>query len=64
MAGDLLTVPEAADFLGVKAVTVRAWVLNRRIPYVKLGKCVRLRRTDLEKYVADRVVPAKVRSAQ
>ena len=58
MASDLLTVPEAADVLGVRPVTVRAWVLQRRIPFVKLSKCVRLRRVDLEKYISDRVVPA------
>ncbi|HKF05416.1 MAG TPA: helix-turn-helix domain-containing protein [Candidatus Sulfotelmatobacter sp.] len=59
MTSDLLTVPEAAEVLGVKPVTVRAWVLQRRIPYVKLSKCVRLRRADLEQYIADRIVPAR-----
>ena len=31
----LLTVPEVATFLRLKVSTVRAWVLKRRIPYVK-----------------------------
>jgi len=55
----LMTVPEAAAMFQVKVSTIRAWVLYKRIPYVKVfGKLVRFRRADLEKVIAARVVPA------
>lgn len=53
----LLTVPECAALFSVKVSTIRAWVLHKRIPYVKLGgKLVRFRRADIEKVIATRVV--------
>ncbi len=56
---ELLTVPEAAALFQVKISTIRAWVLHKRVPYVKVfGKLVRFRRADLEKLIASRVVPA------
>ena len=48
MDSDLLTAPEAAALLRLKPSTIRAWVCQRRIPYVKLGRLVRIKRTDAE----------------
>ena len=59
--GDLLTVPETADLLRVKPSTIRAWLHQRRIPFVKLGRVVRIRRCDAEALVAASFVPAKPR---
>jgi excisionase family DNA binding protein len=36
----LLTVPEVAKLLRLKESTIRAWVLRRRITFVKLGRRV------------------------
>ena len=56
---NLLTISEAADYLGLKASTLRAWTLRRRIPYVKLGlRAVRIRLSDLEALVQAGTVPA------
>ncbi len=55
---ELLTVPEAAALLRLKVSTIRAWVCQHRIPYVKLGRLVRIRRHDLEALIADSVVRA------
>lgn len=57
----LLDVEEAADFCHVKASTMRSWVLHNRITYVKLGRRVFLRKSDLEALINVSVVPAKVR---
>lgn len=58
---DLLTVPEAAQFFKVKVSTIRAWILERRIPYSKPGgKVIRFRRADLEKLIQKRTVPAEI----
>jgi excisionase family DNA binding protein len=59
-ASDLLTVKEAAGFLRLQVSTIRAWVLHRRLPFVKLGgKRVFFRRADLEALVTASLVPAK-----
>lgn len=59
MDSDLLTVPEAAALLRVKPSTVRAWTGQRRIPFVKVGRLVRIRRSDAEAYIASRIVRAE-----
>jgi excisionase family DNA binding protein len=58
---ELLTVPEAAALLRLKVSTVRAWVCQRKIPYVKLGgRLVRIRRMDAEAIIASGLVPVGV----
>ena len=42
----LLTVPEASEVLRLRPSTVRAWLLQRRIPFIKLGSRVFLRMED------------------
>jgi excisionase family DNA binding protein len=51
MAADaqLLTAREAAQFLRLSENTVRQWIWQRRLPVVRLGRAVRLRKADLEK---------------
>ena len=44
----LLTVHEASEVLRLKPSTVRSWLLKRRVPFVKLGSRVFLRRADLQ----------------
>jgi len=46
MDQDLLTVGEASELLRLKPSTVRAWLLKRRIPFIKLGSRVFLRKKD------------------
>ena len=58
MDSDLLTVPEAAALLRLKTSTIRAWTCQRKIPFVKLGRLVRIRRSDAEAVIALGVVPA------
>ena len=55
----LLTLIEASNLLRLKVSTIRSWVLKRRIPYVKFSGRVFFRRSDLEKLIADSVVPAR-----
>jgi len=55
---DLLTIPEGSQVVRLKPSTLRAAILNRRIPYVKLLGRVFLRRSDLEKMITDSIVPA------
>jgi excisionase family DNA binding protein len=55
---ELLNTTEAANALHIKISTIRAWVLNRRINYVKVGGSIRFLRSDIQKFIASRVVPA------
>jgi excisionase family DNA binding protein len=58
---ELLTVPEAAALLRLKVSTIRAWVCQRKIPYVKLGgRLVRIRRLDADAIIAAGLVPVGV----
>jgi len=57
---DLLTVTEAAMFLRLKTSTIRAWILRRKVNYIKLGGRVFVRRSDLEALVETSVVPARI----
>ncbi len=58
LSGGLLTLAEAARVLRVKVSTLRAWVLRRKIPYVKLlGGRVFIRRSDCEGLIMASLVP-------
>jgi excisionase family DNA binding protein len=54
----LLTVCEAAGILRLKPSTVRAWILHRKIAYVKLGSRVFIRLSDCQALIAASLVPA------
>jgi len=55
---ELLTVPEAAGLLRLQPSTIRSWILNRRLPFVKLGRVVRIRKADCDSLVTESTVPA------
>jgi excisionase family DNA binding protein len=46
-SSQLLTIGQAAEYLGTGQRFVRRLISERRIPYVKLGKHVRLERSAL-----------------
>jgi excisionase family DNA binding protein len=58
----LLTLAEAAIVLRLKVSTLRAWILHRKIAHVKLGGRVFLRKSDLEKLIAESLVLPKARN--
>ena len=58
----LLRVEEFAARTGWKESTVRAKILRRQIPFVKLGKSVRISEEFLEKLIAQNTVPARPES--
>lgn len=58
VANDMLPCPEAADVLGVSERWVRRAVAERRIPFVKVGRLIRFRRSDLDAYIAANTVEA------
>lgn len=56
---ELLTVSEASEILRLKPSTVRAWLLKRRVPFIKLGSRVFLRMADLQALIEAGLKPAQ-----
>jgi excisionase family DNA binding protein len=54
----LLKVSEAAKQLSIKEKTLRAWMAERRIAYVKLGYAVRIQSEEIERLIRESTVPA------
>jgi excisionase family DNA binding protein len=50
---ELLNVKEGAKVLNVSEHTLRQWIHQRRIPFVKLGKAVRFDPEDLWKFIEE-----------
>jgi len=55
----LLTVIEAAEALGLKPSTIRAWLLRRKLPRVNCGRSVRVPAEAIEKFIVENTVPAR-----
>ncbi|MDP1646072.1 MAG: helix-turn-helix domain-containing protein [Thiobacillus sp.] len=55
---DLMSRDEAAQYLGVSSKTLATWACTKRypLPVVKLGRAVKYRVADLEKFIASRTV--------
>jgi excisionase family DNA binding protein len=47
----LLNVDQAAARLGVSKYTLRGWLFQRRLPYVKLGRRVLIDPSDLDRFI-------------
>lgn len=55
----LLSVKEASYALGLKPATVRAWLLRRKLPFVRCGRAVRIPAVVIEDFIARNTVPAR-----
>ena len=60
----LLTLRQAAAYLGLSPWTLRQWVSQRRIPHVKLGRAVRFDPVALVAWIAEHSQPAHDREAR
>lgn len=62
----LLTNIETAKLLGVKPETLAVWRSEQRydIPYIKVGRCVRYRLSDLEIWINSRLMQSTTPSNQ
>ena len=52
-------VQKAAERLGLKPSTLRAWILHRKISYVKIGRAVRIREQEIERIIRENTIPAR-----
>jgi len=51
MNTSLLNIEQAAKFLNVKISRLRTAILNKEIPFLKIGRLVRFHKEDLEAWV-------------
>ena len=58
MKNGLMNRIEAADYLGVSPATLAAWQVNgkKKVPHLKLGKRVRYRAADLDRFIESEIV--------
>ena len=55
----MLTRPQAAEFLGLKVQTLAAWAMTgKHLPFVRVGRSVRYKQSDLERFIERQTVPA------
>lgn len=60
VANDLLTAEKTAELLGIKTQTLAVWRLHRKhIPFCRVGRSIRYLRSDVEKFIENRVVSPK-----
>lgn len=53
----LLTVAQVAVLTGFSEGTLRHWISQRRIPVVRISaRCVRFRRSDIEAWLAEKLI--------
>ena len=49
-------IEEAAAYIGCEPGTLRVWVSRRKVPHLKVGRLVRFRRKDLDKWLDSKLV--------
>jgi excisionase family DNA binding protein len=52
-------VPEFAGELDVTPACIRRWILEKKISYYKIGRCVRIPASELERLLAEGLKPRK-----
>jgi excisionase family DNA binding protein len=55
----LKSLPEAAEELGVTVSCLRSWIYRRTVPYVKVGRAVRIAEETIKRIIEDGTVPAQ-----
>ena len=50
----LMDTNEASEFLGISKNTLYEWVVQNKVPYIKVGRLVKFRKSDLEEWLKKR----------
>ena len=59
MSVELFDLKEGARELHLSIHTLRSWIYQKRLPHVRLGRRVLLRKSDLEEFINKGVVEAQ-----
>lgn len=60
---EILTINQAADYLGVSRATIWTWRANHGLPHYIVGQTVRIRRDELDRWLSEHYaqpVPQKI----
>ena len=52
----LLRIPEAAELLTLRPVTIRAWLVRRKLSFVRVGRSIRIPRSEVERVLTEGLV--------
>jgi excisionase family DNA binding protein len=52
----LLNIKDVEDRLNIPRSTLRAWIFQRKIPVLRIGRLVRFRESDLQLWLRDQEV--------
>jgi excisionase family DNA binding protein len=55
----LLSVRDTAERLGMAEVTIRIWLAQRKLEYVKLGRATRIPESEIQRLIEAGTVPAQ-----
>ena len=58
----LLTMDEASEYLGISKLTLYGWVSARKLGFIKVGRLVKFRQRDLDKWIDRHTVKARVQT--
>ena len=53
-----LTISQAAVALNLSPHTIRAWITQRRLSHIRLGRVIRIPGSEVERLLRDGLVPA------
>ncbi len=56
--GKLLTIDEASEYLGISKLTLYGWVSARRLGFVKVGRLVKFKQEQLDRWIDQHTVKA------
>ena len=56
---ELLNLKEGAKEMKISIHTLRAWIYQKRLPFVRLGRRVLLRKQDIEAFINNNLVETK-----
>ena len=59
---ELLTAAEAADYLRISEWTLRHWVSDKKIRFLKIGRAVRFKKTHVDRFLQDNAHGKEVKS--
>ena len=49
--GKLLSINETSQLMGIQVSTLYAWVYQRKIPHIKVGRLVKFDSADIEAWI-------------
>ncbi len=62
LVSELLTAAEAAEYLRISEWTLRHWVSDKKIRFIKMGRAVRFKKAHLDRFLQDNVHGKEVKS--